>query len=79
MASDEPLISFDLIEEHKENIQQLPGGRSAKSLHAVLSPLSSKNTASREETQTLNSALRNAYEDEIRSIDEADDPLDCYW
>lgn len=81
MALSEDLINFDLIESHKENIQQLPGGRSAKQLASILSPLpSSKPGAlpSHDDTKNLNDAIRQEYENELLSIADSDDPLDIY-
>lgn len=80
MAMSDDLINFDLIEEHKENIQALPSGRSAKQLASILSPRTSagRNTVTLEETKTLNDAIRNEYEIELQAIGESDDPLDIY-
>lgn len=80
MALSEDLINFDLIEEHKENIQALPSGRSAKQLASILSPRPSAGgkTATLEETKTLNDAIRKEYEIELQSIADSDDPLDIY-
>ncbi|KIV80439.1 hypothetical protein PV11_07937 [Exophiala sideris] len=77
------LINFDIIEDHKENIQSLPGGRSAKQLAAILIPVPSgrpgrDSTPTLNETKTLNDAIRQEYEIELQSIAEADDPLDVY-
>lgn len=79
LSSDE-LINFDLIEEHKENIQQLKGGRSASQLARILSPRGTGpgNEVTLEETKTLNDAIRQEYEKELASIAEADDPLDIF-
>ena len=77
MAVADDLINFDLIEQHKENIQQLPGGRSAKQLSTILSPQPS-GSANLDETKTLNDAIRQEYELELQSIADADDPLDIY-
>jgi checkpoint serine/threonine-protein kinase len=77
MAVSDDLINFDLIEQHKENIQQLPGGRSAKQLTTILSPHPS-GQPSLDETKTLNDAVRQEYEVELRSIADSDDPLDIY-
>jgi checkpoint serine/threonine-protein kinase len=81
MADD--LINFDIIESHKENIQALPGGRSAKQLAAILTPLPSgrvgtKSEPTLNETKTLNDAIRQEYEIELQSIADSDDPLDIY-
>lgn len=81
MAVSEDLINFDLIETHKENIQSLPGGRSARQLVTILSPVASGRALSPptlEETKTLNDAIRQEYELELDSIAESDDPLDIY-
>jgi len=81
MAVAEDLISFDLIETHKENIQSLPGGRSARQLASILSPLSCGKAAGAptlDETKTLNDAIRQEYEIELQSIADSDDPLDIY-
>lgn len=84
IAADNDLINFDIIETHKENIQSLPGGRSAKQLASVLSPLPSgrptdaNSTPSLEETKTLNDAIRHEYEIELQAIGDSDDPLDIY-
>lgn len=75
MAFPGDLIDFDLIDQHKENIQSLPGGRSAK---ALVQSLPSRNVTL-DETKTLNDAIRNEYEIELQSIDDSDDPLDIFW
>lgn len=85
-GADNDLIDFDILETHKENIQQLPGGRSAKQLASVLSPLSLANPGGKtksasptlDETKTLNDAIRQEYEVELQSIADSDDPLDIY-
>ena len=81
MALSEDLINFDLIETHKENIQSLPGGRSARQLVSTLSPMPSGKLScppTLDETKTLNDAIRQEYEVELQSITESDDPLDVY-
>ena len=78
MADTEDLINFDVIETQKENIQSLPGGRSAKSLALLYSPISIQKTASFSETQNLKLTIREEYEHELLTIGEADDPLDIY-
>ena len=84
VATDSDLINFDIIETHKENIQILPGGRSAKQLASILSPLpparsaGSDSAPTLEETKTLNDAIRQEYEIELQSIADSDDPLDIY-
>ena len=73
MAGQEDLISLDVIESHKENIQSLPGGRSAKALFSAFSlPASSSVTGD------INESVRQGFEEELLSISEADDPLDIY-
>ena len=76
--SSEDLISFDIIEDHKENIQSLPSGRSAKALASTLSPLASRPTPPLSETQTLNESIRADFEKELQNLDESDDPLDIF-
>ncbi|KAG9528875.1 hypothetical protein KCU93_g3932, partial [Aureobasidium melanogenum] len=71
------LIDFEVIEGHKENIQALPSGRSARALAALYSPP----LTSGQRTSLNNDAHdgeRKEYEDELALIDEADDPLDIY-
>lgn len=80
MAGTDDMINFDLIETHKENIQQLPGGRSARNLVKTLSPMpiGSSNEPTLDSTRTLNDAMRREYETELQNIAESDDPLDIY-
>ncbi len=81
MAVSDDLIDFDLIETHKENIQSLPSGRSARQLVSILSPMPSGKASaspSLDETKTLNDAIRQEYELELQSIADSDDPLDIY-
>ncbi|KAK2792685.1 hypothetical protein FQN51_001604 [Onygenales sp. PD_10] len=78
MAVSGDLIDFDLIEAQKENVQSLPGGRSARALAAVLSGGPGAASPGLNETKTLNDAIRREYELEIASIAESDDPLDIY-
>jgi checkpoint serine/threonine-protein kinase len=80
MSVSEDLINFDLIETHKENIQQLPGGRSARQLVNMLSPMPSGKsmTPSFDDTKTLNDAIRLEYELEVQNIADSDDPLDVF-
>lgn len=80
MSVSEDLINFDLIETHKENIQQLPGGRSARQLVNILSPTPTgkMTTPSLHDTKTLNDAIRHEYELEVQNIAESDDPLDVF-
>ncbi|KAL8679872.1 MAG: hypothetical protein Q9186_003892 [Xanthomendoza sp. 1 TL-2023] len=79
MASSEDLIDFDVIETQKENIQSLPGGRSAKALASAFAPLTlSSKFSSPGDTRNLNDAIRQDYEQEILVIADSDDPLDIY-
>jgi checkpoint serine/threonine-protein kinase len=82
MAASEDLINFDIIEGQKENIQSLPGGRSARYLASMFSPSPSlhKGTLSPTpgETQNLHDTIRREYEAELLTISESDDPLDIY-
>ncbi|KAL8692705.1 MAG: hypothetical protein Q9218_002326 [Villophora microphyllina] len=79
MAPSEDLIDFDIIETHKENIQSLPGGRSAKALASTFAPLTlSSKSPSPGDTRNLNDAIRQEYEIELSAIADSDDPLDIY-
>ncbi|KAJ6788190.1 hypothetical protein PWT90_06053 [Aphanocladium album] len=80
MAPSEELINFDVIEGQKENIQSLPGGRSAKKLHALYSPtpLQGLSTPTPTDTKNVNDYIRAEYEAEVQNISESDDPLDVY-
>ena len=78
MAEVGDLIDFDAIETQKENIRSIPGGRSAKQLSLLCSPLSSKIPAPLTETQDLRNAARAEFENELLSASESDDPLDIY-
>ncbi|KAJ6445551.1 checkpoint protein kinase (SldA) [Purpureocillium lavendulum] len=74
------LIDFDLIEGHKENIQSLPGGRSAKKLADLYSPspLHKLSTPTPSDTKNVNDCIRAEYEAEVQNISESDDPLDVF-
>lgn len=75
----EDLINFDIIETHKENIQSLPGGRSAKALAATFAPTSLRPLGPTPgDTRNLNDAIREEYELEVIAIADSDDPLDVY-
>lgn len=75
----EDLINFDLIETHKENIQSLPGGRSAKALASTFQPTTNRpGGPTPGDTRNLNDAIREEYELEIVAIGDSDDPLDIY-
>lgn len=79
MSAMEDLINFDIIEEHKENIQSLPGGRSAKALASTFAPPSLlSSTPTPGDTRNLNDVTRQEYELEIIAISDSDDPLDIY-
>ncbi|KAF1979971.1 checkpoint protein kinase-like protein [Bimuria novae-zelandiae CBS 107.79] len=80
MGSDD-LINFEVIETHKENIQALPSGRSAKALAQLYTPpLSSRagQTLSPSQLQDAHSEKRQEFEQELQAIDDSDDPLDVY-
>ncbi|KAH8905453.1 kinase domain-containing protein [Coniochaeta sp. PMI_546] len=82
MGSDD-LISFDIIESQKENIQSLPSGRSARKLAEIFSPspLSSSKPSSLptpSDTKSINDHIRAEFEAEIANLSESDDPLDVY-
>ncbi|KAI2640595.1 Mad3/BUB1 homology region 1-domain-containing protein [Hypomontagnella submonticulosa] len=74
------LIDFDIIEGQKENIQSLPGGRSAKKLAEVFSPspLHKLSTPTPTDTKNINDCIRAEYEAEVANISESDDPLDVF-
>ncbi len=75
----EDLINFDIIETHKENIQSLPGGRSAKALAATFAPTFLRPLGPTPgDTRNLNDAIREEYELEVIAIADSDDPLDVY-
>ncbi|KAK5987687.1 Checkpoint serine/threonine-protein kinase bub1 [Cladobotryum mycophilum] len=80
MAGSDDITNFDVIEDHKENIQSLPGGRSAKKLAQLFSPtpLHRLSTPTPTDTRNVNDCIRAEYEAEIESISESDDPLDVY-
>lgn len=80
MSVSEDLIDFDIIESQKENIQSLPGGRSARGLANLFSPspLHKLSTPTPSDTKNLNDAIRQEYEAELVNISESDDPLDIY-
>ncbi|TVY82985.1 Checkpoint serine/threonine-protein kinase bub1 [Lachnellula suecica] len=79
MSVTEDLIDFDIIESQKENIQALPGGRSARGLANLFSsPLHPLATPTPSDTKNLNDAIRQEYELELTNISESDDPLDIY-
>ncbi len=75
------LIDFDIIENQKENIQSLPGGRSAKKLVEAFtpsSPLHKLATPTPADTKNVNDCIRAEYEAEVTNLSESDDPLDVF-
>ncbi|KAN0068128.1 hypothetical protein V8E54_013698 [Elaphomyces granulatus] len=79
MTASKDLIDFDVIETQKENIQSLPGGRSARALAQIFSAGNEKiGSPSPHETKCLNDAIRQEYKIELQAIGESDDPLDIY-
>ena len=78
MSVSEDLISFDIIETQKENIQSLPGGRSAKALASTFGPSLFSPSPTPSDTRNLNDAIRQEYELELIAIADSDDPLDIY-
>ncbi|KAF4123339.1 checkpoint serine/threonine-protein kinase [Geosmithia morbida] len=80
MAASGDLVDFDVIEGQKENIQSLPGGRSAKKLADMYSssPLQKLATPTPSDTRNVNDCIRAEYEAEIDNLSEADDPLDIF-
>lgn len=78
MSVTEDLINFDIIETQKENIQSLPGGRSAKALASTFGPSLFSSAPNPGHTRNLNDAIRQEYELELIAIADSDDPLDIY-
>ncbi|EMC95922.1 hypothetical protein BAUCODRAFT_71631 [Baudoinia panamericana UAMH 10762] len=78
MANTDDLIDFNVIESHKENIEALPSGRSAKALAQLYSPPLLGATPSPAGIQDTHAKERAPFEEELACIDEADDPLDVY-
>lgn len=78
--SSEDLIDFDVIESQKENIQSLPGGRSARKLAQLYtpSPLAKMDTPTPSDTKNVHDCIRAEYEAELATIADLDDPLDVY-
>lgn len=72
-GTDNDLINFDVIELHKENIQSLPGGRSARQLASILSPLPSSGGKIVSGGSTTSTKLNNATSafDETRTLNDA--------
>ncbi|KHJ36145.1 putative protein kinase [Erysiphe necator] len=78
MPISEDLIDFQIIEDQKENIQSLPGGRSARALACVFSPSSTSKAPTPSDSKNLNDIARQEYESELACMSESDDPLDIY-
>lgn len=80
MSASEDLINFDVIEGQKENIQSLPGGRSARKLAELYSPspLHKLSTPTPSDTKNINDCIRAEYEAEVANLAESDDPLDIF-
>lgn len=78
MAGSDNLIDFNVIESHKENIQALPSGRSAKALAQLYSPPLLGANPSPSNVQDAHAKERIPFEKELALVDEADDPLDVY-
>ena len=78
MTVSDDLIDFNVIESHKENIQALPSGRSAKALAQIYSPPPLGANPSPIGAQDAHAEQRAEFEKELQTIDEADDPLDVY-
>ena len=75
---EDDLINFDIIEMQKENIQSLPGGRSAKALASAFRPSIFSPVPTPGSTRNMNDAVRQEFELEIIAISDSDDPLDIY-
>lgn len=80
MSASEDLIDFNLIEGQKENIQSLPGGRSAKKLAQLYSPspLQKLSTPTPSDTRNVHDCIRAEFEAEVENLAESDDPLDVF-
>src|ERR1700760_4453794 len=78
MANQDDLVDFEVIETQKENIQSVPGGRSAKQLSLLCSPLAVKSPAPFTQTQDLKNTIRQNFEEELQDFEDADDPLDIF-
>lgn len=78
MAPSEDLINFDVIEGQKENIQSLPGGRSAKKLAQLYSPTPLQQIPTPTDIKDANDRERAKYESEIATLADSDDPLDVF-
>jgi len=73
IMADDDTTSFDQIELHKENIQPLASGRSARALVASLSSRSNPVFARAEHT-----AKQAEFEEELRGSLDLDDPLEVW-
>ncbi|KAF2664649.1 hypothetical protein BT63DRAFT_429406 [Microthyrium microscopicum] len=83
MADCDDIVDFEVIETQKENIQSIPGGRSAKQLSQLLSPVPSTGTklddqVTLSQSQELKQTIRQEFEKELENVDDADDPLEIY-
>ncbi|KAK9420997.1 putative Mad3/BUB1-like protein [Seiridium unicorne] len=78
MAPSEDLINFDVIESQKENIQALPGGRSAKKLAQLYSPTPLQQIPTPSDVRDANERTRAQYEAEVATLSDSDDPLDTF-
>ena len=78
MAESGDLIDFAVIETQKENIQSLPGGRSAKQLSQLCGPLSAIKSPPLSQSVELKNQIRQDFEKELLTVAEADDPLEIY-
>ncbi|OJJ45422.1 hypothetical protein ASPZODRAFT_134075 [Penicilliopsis zonata CBS 506.65] len=81
MATSNDPVDFDILEAQKENVQSLPGGRSARELARIFSAGKEGDkyvAPSPNDTRTLNDAIREEYEAELQLVGESDDPLDVY-
>ncbi|KAG6002359.1 hypothetical protein E4U21_003152 [Claviceps maximensis] len=80
MAALNDIVDFDVIESQKENIQSLPGGRSAKKLSELYSPspLHKLATPTPSDTKNVHDCIRAEYEAELETISESDDPLEIF-
>ncbi|KAK4205328.1 putative checkpoint serine/threonine-protein kinase [Triangularia verruculosa] len=79
--NDDSPVDFDLIEGHKENIQALPSGRSAKKLAQLFSPknpLQPLATPTGLDHKDEFEGVKAEFEREIERIEESDDPLDVW-
>jgi len=73
-------VDFSIIESHKENIQALPSGRSARKLADLFtrSPLAQQATPTSLANRPEIERARAEFEEEIKNLGESDDPLDVY-